>query len=79
MPAQHSLQPLCGESMTSLVQILRFLVGLGMVVAGGFVAAPFVSSVLSTASREAVTQIPRQQTNPFDRGKSSQSLSLIHI
>ena len=75
MPAQHSLQPLCGESMTSLVQIFRFLVGLGMVVAGGFVASPFISSVVSTASREAVTQIPRQQTNPFDRGKSSQSMS----
>lgn len=74
MPAQRSLQPLCGESMTSLVQIFRFLVGLGMVVAGGFVAAPFISSVLSTVSREVVTQIPRQQTNPFERGKASQSM-----
>ncbi len=60
--------------MTSLVQIFRFLVGLGMVVAGGFVAAPFISSVLSTVSREVVTQIPRQQTNPFERGKASQSM-----
>ncbi|MGB0653944.1 MAG: LysM peptidoglycan-binding domain-containing protein [Pirellulales bacterium] len=60
--------------MTSLIQIFRFLVGLGMVVAGGFVAAPFISSVLSTASREVVTQTPRQQTNPFDRDKTSQSV-----
>ncbi len=74
MPVQRSPQPLCGESMTSLVQIFRFLVGLGMVVAGGFVAAPFISSVVSTASREVVTQTPRQQTNPFDRDQTSQSI-----
>ena len=60
--------------MTSLVQIFRFLVGLGMVAAGGFVAAPFISSVLSTASREVVTQTPCQQTKPFDRDKTTQSI-----
>ena len=59
--------------MTSLVQIFRFLIGLGMVVAGGFVAAPFISSVLSSAARDAVTQNPSQQTNPVDRDKTSQS------
>ena len=74
VPVQRSPQPLCGESMTSLVQIFRFLVGLGMVAAGGFVAAPFISSVLSTASREVVTQTPCQQSKPFDRDKTTQSI-----
>ena len=60
--------------MTSLVQIFRFLVGLGMVVAGGFVAAPFISSVLSDASRDVVTQGPSQQTGPFGRDRLSQSM-----
>ena len=74
MPAQRSPQPPCGESMTSLVQIFRFLVGLGMVVAGGFVAAPFISSVLSDASRDVVTQGPSRQKSPFGRDRTSQSM-----
>ena len=60
--------------MTSLVQIFRFLFGLGMVVAGGFVAAPFISSVLSSAAHDAATQNGPQQTNPAGRDKTSQSI-----
>ena len=74
MPAQCSSQPLCGESMTSLVQIFRFLIGLGMVVAGGFVATPFISSVLSSVVRDAVTQSPSQHVNPVGRDKASRSI-----
>ena len=57
----------CGETMTSLVQIFRFLVGLGLVVAGGFVVSPFVSSVVSTASRENLSRGFLKQNDTVNR------------
>ena len=53
--------------MTSLVQIFRFLVGLGLVVAGGFVVSPFVSSVVSTASRENLSRGFLKQNDTVNR------------
>ena len=45
-------QPLrFGEAMSSIVQIFRFVVGLGLVVAGGFLAAPFVSAVVQSVDQ----------------------------
>ena len=55
------------EAMTSLVQIFRFLVGLGLVVAGGFVVSPFVSSVVSAASRENLSRGFLKQNDTVNR------------
>ncbi len=55
VPAQCVSRHLSGERMTSLVQFFRFLVGLGMVIAGGFVAAPLISSILTAATSGPVS------------------------
>lgn len=41
-----------GEAMSSIVQVFRFVVGLGLVVAGGFLAAPFVSAVVQSVDQK---------------------------
>lgn len=56
--------------MTSLVQVFRFLVGLGMVIAGGFVAAPLISSVLSALTSGPV---PPGQVRRTFQGSTSES------
>jgi len=55
--------------MSSILQVFRFVIGLGLVVAGGFLAAPFVSAVIDSA------QDPRgglPQAEPVDRHGSGQ-------
>ena len=69
MPAQCVSRHLSGERMTSLVQFFRFLVGLGMVIAGGFVAAPLISSILSAATSGPV---PSRQVQRASQGRTSQ-------
>lgn len=69
MPAQCVSRHLSGERMTSLVQFFRFLVGLGMVIAGGFVAAPLISSILSAATSGPV---PSGQVQRASQGRTSQ-------
>ena len=64
----------CGETMTSLVQIFRFLVGLGLVVAGGVVVSPFVSSVVRTASRENSSRDYLQQNDTVNRARTLRSI-----
>ncbi|MBT6642872.1 MAG: LysM peptidoglycan-binding domain-containing protein [Planctomycetaceae bacterium] len=56
--------------MTSLVQVFRFLVGLGLVIAGSFVAAPLISSILSAATSGPV---PSGQVQRASQGRTSQS------
>ncbi len=70
VPVQRVSRHLSGERMTSLVQFFRFLVGLGMVIAGGVVAAPLISSILSAATSGPV---PSGQVRGAAQGRTSQS------
>jgi nucleoid-associated protein YgaU len=63
--------------MTSLVQFSRFLVGLGMVIAGGFVAAPLITSILGAAMSKPVP--PHNVDRAFQGGTTPSTIHAFTI
>lgn len=63
--------------MTSLVQFSRFLVGLGMVIAGGFVAAPLITSIFGAAMSEPVS--PHNVDRTFQGGTTPSTIHAFTI
>ena len=63
--------------MTSLVQFSRFLVGLGMVIAGGFVAAPLITSIFGAAMSEPVP--PHNVDRTFQGGTTPSTIHAFTI
>ena len=77
MSARCVSQHLGGERMTSLVQFSRFLVGLGMVIAGGFVAAPLITSILGAAMSKPVP--PHNVDQAFQGGTTPSTIHAFTI
>jgi nucleoid-associated protein YgaU len=55
--------------MSSILQVIRFVIGLSLVIAGGFLAAPFVAAVIHSAQ---TPQDGRFESAPDDRYGSGQ-------